>query len=60
MLVSESCVDFIKVNYIYTQKPDKEIPALKELADRSSIDQISAVVDTISWKEAGLLRGIKM
>ena len=57
---SESCVAFIKANYIYTQKLDKEIPALKELADRSSIDQISAVVDTISWKETGLSRGVKM
>ena len=47
---SESCVDFIKVNYIYMQKPDKEISALKGLADRPSIDQISAIVDTVSWK----------
>ena len=48
LLGSESFVDFIKVNYIYGQKPDKEIPALKELDDRPSIDQISTVVDTVS------------
>jgi len=60
LLGSESFVDFIKVKYIYGKKPDKEIPALKDLADRPSIEQISALVDTVSLKDAGLSRGVKM
>ena len=60
LLGSQSFVDFIKANYIYGQKPDEKIPALQELADRPSIAQISAVVDTFSWKEAGLSRSVKM
>jgi hypothetical protein len=60
LLGSESFVDFIKVKYIYGKKQDKEIPALKELADRPSIEQINALVDKVSWKDAGLSRGIKL
>lgn len=60
LLGSESFVDFIKVKYVYGKKPDKEIPALKELADRPSIEQISALVDMVFLKDAGMSRGIKM
>ncbi len=60
LLGSESFVDLIKVKYVYGKKPDKEIPALKELADRPSVEQISALVDTVSWKDGGLSRGIIM
>ncbi len=59
-LRSDSRVAFNKEKYINGKKPDKEIPALKELADRPSIEQVSDLVDTVSWKDAGLSRGIKI
>ncbi len=64
LLGSEGFINSIKEKYLYRKTPDKNVPALKELtrqpSGRPSIDQINKLVDTVSWKDTALSRGVKI
>ena len=53
-------VDFIKEKYLFSQKPDKEIPALKVLANRLSIEDIFDEAEAVFGDEPNLCRSVKM
>jgi len=60
LLGSPDFIAFIKEKYLSGKKPDKEIPALKELHEKISIQDIFAVVDTVFGNEPALSRNVKL
>jgi hypothetical protein len=59
-LGSPDFIASIKEKNLAGKKPDKEIPALKELHEKISIQQISALVDTVLGDEPPLSRNVKL
>ena len=49
-----------KDNFLSAKKPDKELPALKELANKTSMKDIFEKVELIFAKDKVLARNVKM
>ncbi|MEA3416292.1 MAG: hypothetical protein U9R02_09085 [Thermodesulfobacteriota bacterium] len=60
LLGSPDFITFIKDKFLLGKKPDKDLPALKELVDKSSLKDIFDKVESVFGKEAALSRNIKM
>jgi REP element-mobilizing transposase RayT len=60
LLGSPDFIASIKEKYLAGKNPDKEIPALQELHEKISIQQISALVDTVLGDEPALSRNVKL
>ena len=60
LLGSTDFIAFIKVKYLSKRKADKELPALKELTERASIQNISDKVESAMGDEQKLARDIKL
>jgi hypothetical protein len=53
-------IAFVKDNYLSAKKPDKELPALKELVKRISIQEIFEEVESVFTGDKALARNVKM
>ena len=60
LLGSADFIAFIKDNFLSAKKPDKELPALKELVKKASIQDISEEVELVFAKDKVLSRNVKM
>jgi hypothetical protein len=60
LLGSADFIAFIKDNFLSAKKPDKELPALKELVKKTSIQDIFGKVELIFAKDKALARNVKM
>jgi REP element-mobilizing transposase RayT len=60
LLGSADFIAYIKDNFIFTKKPDKDLPALKELAKKNSIQSIFEEVDLVLLKDKVMARNVKM
>ena len=60
LLGSPDFIAFIKDKFLSGKKPDKELPALKELARKVSMQEIFDEVESIFRKEKSLARNVKM
>ena len=60
LLGSADFVAFIKDNFLSAKKPDKELPALKELIKKASIQDIFEEVELVFTKDKVLARNVKM
>ena len=54
------CLAFVKDKFISDKKPDKDLPALKELVDKVSIEDIFTEVESVFGKQTFLGRNVKM
>ena len=53
-------IAFIKHNFLSAKKPDNELPALKELVDKISMQEIFEIVESVFTDERALSRNVKM
>lgn len=60
LLGSADFISFIKDNFLSTKKPDKELPALKELVKKTSIQDIFEEVELVFTKDKVMARNVKM
>ena len=60
LLGSPDFIAFIKDKFLSGKKPDKEIPALKDLVPKISMQDIFDEVESVFRKEKGLSRNVKM
>ena len=60
LLGSPGFIAFIKDKFLSGKKPDKDLPALKELVDKASLKDIFAEVESVFGKQASLGRNVKM
>jgi len=60
LLGSADFISFVKAAYLSRRKPDKNLPALKQLADPVSIQTICAEVEAAFAGQARLARSIQM
>ncbi|MDY7038199.1 MAG: hypothetical protein SV375_18810, partial [Thermodesulfobacteriota bacterium] len=60
LLGSPNFITFIRDRYLSGKKPDKDLPALKELSDKASLKDIFDEVEAVFGKEVVLGRNIKM
>lgn len=60
LLGSPGFIAFIKDKFLSGKKSDKNLPALKELADKASLKDIFAEVESVFGKQASLSRNVKM
>ncbi|MEA3415161.1 MAG: hypothetical protein U9R02_03245 [Thermodesulfobacteriota bacterium] len=60
LLGSPDFIAFIKDKFLLGKKPDKELPALKELVDKASLKDIFNEVESVFGKEPALGRNVKM
>jgi putative transposase len=60
LLGSPDFIAFIKDKFLSYQKPDKNLPVLKELIDKVSLKDIFDEVESVFGKEAVLGRNVKM
>jgi REP element-mobilizing transposase RayT len=60
LLGSADFITFIKENYLSAKKPDKELPALKELVQKPSIQDIFERVELVFTKDKVMARNVKM
>jgi putative transposase len=60
LLGSADFIAFIKDNFLSTKKPDKELPALKELVKKASMQDIFEEVEMDFTQDKGLARNVKM
>ena len=60
LLGSPDFIAFIKDKFLSGKKPDKEMPALKELVPKVSMQDIFDEVKSVFRKEKGLSRNVKM
>ena len=60
MLGSADFIAFIKDNFLSAKKPDKELPALKELAKKASMQDIFEEVELVFTEDKVLARNVKM
>ncbi len=60
MLGSPDFIAFIKDKFLSGKEPDKEMPALKELVLKVSIQDIFDEVESVFRKEKALSRNVKM
>ena len=60
LLGSPDFIAFVKDKFLSGKKPDKDLPALKELVDKASLKDIFDEVESVFGKEADLGRNVKM
>ena len=60
VLGNPSFITFIKDNFLSGKKPDKDLPALKELVEKASMQDIFDEVESVFGKESALGRNVKM
>ena len=60
LLGSVDFIEFIKDNFLSAKKPDKELPALKELVKKTSMQDIFKEVQLVFPKDKVLSRNVKM
>jgi REP element-mobilizing transposase RayT len=60
LLGSADFIAFIKANYLSAKKPDKELPALKELVIKISMQDIFEEVELVFSKDRALTRNVKI
>ena len=60
LLGSHEFVTFIKENFLSKQKPDKTVPALNELSDKISMQDIFNAVDAVFGNNGSTGRNVKM
>ncbi len=60
LLGSADFIAFIRENFLSSKKPDKELPALKELVKKPSIQDIFEAVDLVFTEDKALARNAKM
>ena len=60
LLGSADFIAFIKDNFLSLKMPDKELPALKELVRKKSIQDIFEKVEMVFTKDKVLARNVKM
>jgi putative transposase len=60
LLGSHEFVTFIKENFLSKQKPDKTVPALNELSDKISMQDIFHFVDAVFGNNGSTGRNVKM
>jgi REP element-mobilizing transposase RayT len=60
LLGSADFIAFIKDNFLSVKKPDKELPALKELVRKTSMQDIFEQVELVLPKDKVLARNVKM
>ncbi|CAB1072234.1 FIG00679443: hypothetical protein [Olavius algarvensis Delta 1 endosymbiont] len=60
LLGSADFIAYIKDNFISAKKPDKELPALKELVPMVSMQDIFKTVETAFAQDEALARNLKM
>ena len=60
LLGSADFIEYIKDNFLSAKKPDKELPALKKLVKKPSMQDIFKEVELVFAKDKVLSRNIKM
>jgi hypothetical protein len=60
LLGSADFIKHIKDNFLSGKKPDKELPALKELVEKVSMHDIFDAVESVFSKEKVLARNVKI
>jgi hypothetical protein len=60
LLGSADFIAYIKDNFISAKKPDKELPALKELTHKASTQDIFETVESVFPQDEALARNVKM
>ena len=60
LLGSPGFITFIKDKFLSDKKPDKNLPALKELVEKASMQDIFDKVESVFGKESALGRNVKM
>ncbi len=60
LLGSADFIKFIKDNFLSAKKPDKELPALKELVKKTSMQDIVKEVELVFPEDKVLSRNVKM
>jgi putative transposase len=60
LLGSADFIAFIKDNFLSAKKPDKELPALKELVKKASMQDIFETVELVFTQNKALARNVKM
>ena len=60
LLGSADFIEFIKANFLSAIKPDKELPALKELVKKASMQAIFKEVELVFTNDKVLSRNVKM
>ncbi len=60
LLGSPGFITFIKDKFLSDKKPDKNLPALKELVEKASMQDIFDKVESVFGKEPALGRNVKM
>ena len=60
LLGSADFIAYIKDNFISAKKPDKELPALKELVKKASMQDIFEIVESAFPQDESLARTLKM
>jgi putative transposase len=60
LLGSADFIAFIKDNFLSAQKPDKELPALKELVKKASMQDIFEEVEGVFTEDKAMARKVKM
>ena len=60
LLGSPGFITFIKDKFLSGKKPDKDLPALKELVEKASMKDVFDEVESVFGKEPALCRNVKM
>jgi len=60
LLGSPGFIAFIKDNFLSDKKPDKSLPALKELVKKASVQDIFDEVESVLGKQPTVARNVKM
>ena len=60
LLGSADFIAYIKDNFLSDKQPDKELPALKELAKKASIEDIFEIVEPVFTNDKALARNVKL
>ncbi len=60
LLGSPGFITFIKDNFLSGKKPDRDLPALKALVEKASMQDIFDEVESVFGKEPALCRNVKM
>ena len=60
LLGNTDFIAYIKDNFISAKKPDKELPALKELVQKASTQEIFEAVELAFSRDKALARNVKM
>ena len=60
LLGSADFIAFIRENFLSAKKPDKELPALKQLVQKPSIQDIFEAVELVFTTDKAMARNVKM